>query len=909
MPDTFNLLLVEESEGDALCILDELRRGGLEPSSRLVKTPEELADALERESWAVIVGNRRLPGFNGLEALKIVRQKDPDLPFIMVSEAFDKESAMEALRAGARDYVAKGMGRLAPAVVRELRDRQERLARRHAEEAFGVKNRRLRILSDLAEDLLAADAPVDVASAAFEKISQELDLHAYFNFLSEPDGSLRLDSWAGIPDRVAHLISRLDPGEAVCGQVALTGRARHVTDIQNSGEERARLLRRHGLTAYFCTPLQSGGRLLGTLSFGTRSRPRFTDGEIEFMETVSRYVALANERLRTGRELRESDERFRQLADLMPQLLWSARPDGTVDYYNQRREELSGFQQASDGSWHWEPILHPDDAAPTVEAWKKAIADGTPYQIEHRVQRADGSFRWYLSRATPIRDDKGQIVRWYGTGTDIDDLKNAETALREGEERFRAFFENAAVGSMEMDLDSHLIQVNDRFCRITGYRREELLGRSPHDLTHPEDRQRQEEGFQKLLRRESEPLEIEKRYLHKDGSFLWVQETTGIIYDKNGKMQRLAGIVQDISERKAAQVEQERLLAELAATFGAMANGVIVYDLDAGLRRMNPAADRMLGYTEEMKRKSFLERKSSLRLQTPEGAPYPLENHPVLRALRGETTLSEIIVYHPGGSSDRALWVAIGAAPIRIEDRILGAVSTMIDFTSLHELQKEREMLIHTISHDLRTPLTVVQGHAELLEMSCRTEDSELHVEAILKGAARMEAMIEDLVEAARLEGGKIVLEKEPLEMSRFITDMLSRHSTAVDVSRIQTEIPPGLPAVEADPNRLERILTNLLSNALKYSPPESPVSLGARRKGDALLVSVTDRGQGIHPEDLPQIFNRYFHPRTGKRAGSVGLGLYIARSLVEAHGGRIRAESKLGQGSTFYFTLPLVTP
>jgi PAS domain S-box-containing protein len=475
---------------------------------------------------------------------------------------------------------------------------------------------------------------------------------------------------------------------------------------------------------------------------------------------------------------RESQQNFRTLADSMPQLVWSARPDGTVDYYNARRQEFTGFSQAPDGTWKWDPVLHPDDLQPTAGAWERAVRTGTLYQIEHRVQRADGSFSWVLSRGTPIRDGDGRIVKWYGTATDIDDLKRGEA-------------------------------------------------------------------------------------------------------------------------------ERERLLAELDATIDAMGNAVILYGLRGEIRRMNPAAEMMFRYSEAMKSRPLLERTATLRPETVDGRPYPMAEHPALKALAGETVLSKIMAYHTAGSAS-PIWVSVSAAPIRSADwKILGAVSVMTDVTLLRELQQEREMTIHTISHDLRTPLTVVLGHAELLGEFCREEGCEQHVQAIALGAERMEAMIEDLVEAARLEGGEIALAKEAVRLDRFITDLLERTAAALATSRIFLSVPPQLPAVAADPNRLERILTNLLTNALKYSPPESPVDLRAHEAGKEIVIAVKDRGQGIHPGDLAHIFDRFYRPRDGRKAGSVGLGLFITRSLVEAHGGRVWVESEPGVGSPFFFTLP----
>jgi len=176
----------------------------------------------------------------------------------------------------------------------------------------------------------------------------------------------------------------------------------------------------------------------------------------------------------------------------------------------------------------------------------------------------------------------------------------------------------------------------------------------------------------------------------------------------------------------------------------------------------------------------------------------------------------------------------------------------------------------------------------------------------LLKGTQRMNRMTEDLVEMARVEGGELKVEKAPLEFDAFIRLTVARAEGALETGRLQIEIPQGLPLVQADSDRLERILLNLLSNALKYSSRETPVKIEACRKSGELEISVIDHGQGIAPEDLPRIFDRFSRVKGERRADSVGLGLYITRKLVEAHGGRIRVESTPGEGSTFRFTLPL---
>jgi len=364
----------------------------------------------------------------------------------------------------------------------------------------------------------------------------------------------------------------------------------------------------------------------------------------------------------------------------------------------------------------------------------------------------------------------------------------------------------------------------------------------------------------------------------------------------------------DVTERKRMEAERERLTAELEATINAIADAVIIYDPDGKIRHMNPAAEGLFGYGPQVRIKPLAERLGHLDVRTPDGQPFPLLQT-MQRVVDGEAmqgVLAEL--RRPDG---KTIWMSNSAAPIRTPDgQRVGAVGTSTDVTPLHELQQEREMFLHTISHDLRIPLTVIQGYAQLLRDMLPQEAVDggaLQVcDELLKGTQRMNRMTEDLVEMARVEGGELKVEKSRLELDAFIRLTVARAEGALETNRLQVEIPQGLPEVQADPDRLERILLNLLSNALKYSSRETPVRLEAARKNGAIEISVIDHGQGIAPEDLPRIFDRFSRVKGERRADSVGLGLYITRKLVEAHGGRIRVESAPGEGSIFSFTLPL---
>lgn len=366
-------------------------------------------------------------------------------------------------------------------------------------------------------------------------------------------------------------------------------------------------------------------------------------------------------------------------------------------------------------------------------------------------------------------------------------------------------------------------------------------------------------------------------------------------------------LLRDVTGYEGLLDEMARRMAELDAIINAIADAVVIYGSRGEILRMNPAARQILGYPPEDFVRPIGERTAALGLKTAEGEPFPVEEV-MRRVLHGGETVKGMILCldRPAGEK---LWVSASAAPIVTADgRRIGAVGTAADISRLRELQEEREVYLHTISHDLRSPLTIIQGHAQLLEAAIAGGREELResVEAILQGAKGMADMIDALVDTAFLESGQMRLKPEPVDLRSFIEDYLRRAETALDRERITVDFPPGLPVVMADPLRLERIFSNLLTNALKYSPPGSPVRLEARGNGTSVCVSVIDRGPGIAAEDLPHIFERFYRTKRERKGKGIGLGLYITRLLAEAHGGRIWVRSKPGQGSSFCFSLPM---
>lgn len=253
-----------------------------------------------------------------------------------------------------------------------------------------------------------------------------------------------------------------------------------------------------------------------------------------------------------------------------------------------------------------------------------------------------------------------------------------------------------------------------------------------------------------------------------------------------------------------------------------------------------------------------------------------------------------------------ALFVAALVRPYHELDALRAHVEDelVVTIRQLRHTTEQREDLLRAVSHDLRNPLQIVVLQAQRLQRSA-DERSRRPSAAILAASRRMDRMLRDLSDAARSETGAIELAPRPVPLRPFVAELLDQSDGAMEAQRVENAVPEDVPPVLADPDRLDRILANLVGNALKYS--QERVVVHARPDGAHVHVSVSDRGPGIDGEDLPRIFDRYYRGQRHEGEG-LGLGLYIVRKLVEAHGGRIRAESRPGEGSTFTFTLPIAT-
>jgi signal transduction histidine kinase len=261
--------------------------------------------------------------------------------------------------------------------------------------------------------------------------------------------------------------------------------------------------------------------------------------------------------------------------------------------------------------------------------------------------------------------------------------------------------------------------------------------------------------------------------------------------------------------------------------------------------------------------------------------------------------LSDRLSHHPYSNALLIYWETFM--------RLVSFLTTALTLSQIRSDLRKREELLDVVSHDLRAPLGALVGQARVLGKRAGSDTFvAARVESILRCASRMETMIEDLLDSARKESHQLHLRLEPVDVGAYLSELLDRCAPVLEIDRVRLMVgATGSMAVLADPGRLDRIVLNLLGNALKYSPPESQVEVGATSTGEWVTITVSDHGPGIPSEDLARVFDRFYRGERTAARGGLGIGLYSVRLLVEAHGGTVRVESGRQGGTTIRVELP----
>lgn len=525
-------------------------------------------------------------------------------------------------------------------------------------------------------------------------------------------------------------------------------------------------------------------------------------------------------------------------------------------------------------------------------------------------------------------------------------LNRTARALESSRTRLRNLVELAPDGIFVADLDGRYTEVNGAGCRMVGYSREEIVGKTIVDLIPPGRVHQLEREKKELLAGRIQVTEWTLR--RKDGTYLPVEVSAKILPD--GQWQ---GFVRDITEQKRREREQ-KLLADIGAVFAAtleyeetLANiaRVVVRDLadfcivevseERTVRRLkvvsrDPAQawvcdllsaipiDRSRPY---LARAAFeTERPVLVEHLTPDMLRSFAQSEEHLRALRAldPRSLMSVPLLAHGKLLGALVLVSstesrrYGPSDLRLGEELALRAALAIENARLYRLARRaiqvRDDVLGVVAHDLRNPLGTILLQARLLRRPGGEPErrSRRPADVIDRAANRMNRLIKDLLDVAQMEAGHLSIEPGRVSAAEVISDSVDPQSTLAAAASLElrSDVPQTLPEVWADRDRLLQVFENLIGNAIKFTEPGGRITVGAAPRADEVLFWVADTGMGIAGQDLPHVFARFWQAGPAKRAGA-GLGLPIAKGIVEAHGGRVWAESAPGRGSTFFFTIP----
>lgn len=497
------------------------------------------------------------------------------------------------------------------------------------------------------------------------------------------------------------------------------------------------------------------------------------------------------------------------------------------------------------------------------------------------------------------------------------DAPAGSAAFDQSHAMLSAWFENSGVGMAMVDpLTDRYCLVNECFCTIAGYSAEALLGMTATELTHPEDRARDNEVFARVVQGESHAWTIEKRYVRKGGEIAWVKVDGALLRDGQGRPTRTCAMVQDITARKQAEaalhVTSQRFEAALQTS------PVVVFNQDRELRYTwihNPTsgfdAHQMLGKrdSELMECAEDAARTEALKRAVLEsGVP----EHREVTVHQGGAARYYDLTVQPQRDGSGTIVGVIGAA-VDITERKQAEQALSLAKEKAEATSRAKDEFLAALSHELRTPLNPVLLLASEME-SCPELPEAVRADfAMIRQNIELEArLIDDLLDLTGITRGKVRLASRPLDVHALLHQSLDFVRSELKARQLALTLDLAAPEhhVSGDPVRLHQVFWNVLKNAVKFTPEGGSVSLRTRAgAGRELIIEITDTGLGIEGTEMDRIFNAFGQGDhvTSHRFGGLGLGLTICKLLVQLHNGRISAESAgRGRGATFRIELPL---
>ncbi|HEV7815995.1 MAG TPA: ATP-binding protein [Janthinobacterium sp.] len=553
--------------------------------------------------------------------------------------------------------------------------------------------------------------------------------------------------------------------------------------------------------------------------------------------------------------LRQSEEELRALANAIPQLAWIAHFDGTVTWYNERWYQYTGTTPEQVAGKGWQTVYDPECIPQIMLRWQESLRSGHPFEMEFPILGADGQFRWFLTRANPVRDSGGRLLRWFGTSTDVDQVKRAQEALRDETKVLELLNSTGTALASTLDLRTLLQEVTDAATGISGAR----YGAFFYSGTGPDGA---------VLNRHTLSGAALEQFAHFDEP-----RATDLL----GPSQRGEGPIRldDVCDDPH-------------------------YGRNMPYFCMPPGHPPVRSYMAVPVISRSGEVIGCLLFGHPEPGIFTARTERIVGSIAAQAAIAI--------DNTRMYEAAQQAA----EERKILLDSERSAREEAERTSQMKDEFLATLSHELRTPLSAILGWAQVLRRGTRDE-ADLHrgLQTIERNARAQAQLIEDLLDMSRITSGKVLLEMQSMTPASVIDAAIEALRPAAEVKniRLERDIAPDAGLIAGDPSRLQQVFWNLLSNALKFTPRDGTVKLSAHRVDDQVEIAIRDNGIGIKAEFLAHVFERFRQAdaSTTRKHGGLGLGLAIVKQLVEQHGGTVRAASAgEGRGACFTVQLPL---
>lgn len=681
-------------------------------------------------------------------------------------------------------------------------------------------------------------------------------------------------------------------------------------------------------------------------------------------EGAVREVVLIHDdvtaRRRAEAALRESEEKLRLLADTIPQLAWMAAPDGDILWYNRRWYEYTGSTPEEMEGWGWQSVHDPAVLPAVIERWRHSLAIGEPFDMIFPLRGADGGFRPFLTRVNPLRDDDGRILYWFGTNTDITELRQAREALATSEERLRLALEAGRMGVWDWNVRTGELQWTDSLEPLHGLAPGTFGGTFEHflQLVHPQDRRAVEAAIQQALD-DCEEFYVEFRNVRPDGSVHWIAGSGQVFVGEDGAPLRMIGIGLDVTQRKRSE-QTARFLADASAALAGLV------DFDSTLQKLAAvavprfadwAAVDLLEPTGALRRVAVahvdaakVELAHDLHRRSPPAQDAPTGVWQILRTQRSEL-IGEIndemlaqavqdqealgILRRLGLRSyigvplivrgtARGVLTFIAAesghtydeADLAVAQELAHRAAIAIENAELYEelrqADRRKDEFLATLAHELRNPLAPIRNGLQVLRLAGPETPALVDARAMMeRQVTQLVRLVDDLLDVSRITRNRLELRRELVTLEDVVHNTIETSRPFVEHSghTLSVTLPTRPIYLDADPVRLAQVLSNLLNNAAKYTEPGGRITLTAEVEGANAVVRIRDNGIGIPADALPRIFEMFSQVDRGKAdaQGGLGIGLTLVRRLVEMHGGSVEAASEgAGRGSEFTVRLPI---